>query len=181
MYFRHYYVKNICIIESIYSIFSMPNLYTIYKKHEKKLKYALYIPPEQYDQIFDFLKKCEDRHNYIISTVQKIKYSIKQGTFSNYDSGIIVFKNNKNNQTTYEYIKNCYIFVENTMNMNKENQLEKYAPIVIDIDDLYVKSSKEKKKKKDKEKHKHKSSMRNTLESILETIEEEEDDDSENR
>ena len=67
------------------------------------------------------------------------------------------------------------------MNMNKENQLEKYAPIVIDIDDLYVKSSKEKKKKKDKEKHKHKSSMRNTLESILETIEEEEDDDSENR
>lgn len=162
----------------------MPNLYTIYKKHEKKIKYALFINPNQYNEIFDFLKKCEDSHNYIISIVSKIKYIIKQGFFSNYDSGIIVIKHDKTNKAIYEYTKNCYLFIENTMNINKENQLEKYAPIVIDIDinDLNIKksSSKEEKKKKnkDKDKHKdkHKSSMRNTLESILETIEEGEED-----
>jgi hypothetical protein len=159
----------------------MPQLYTIYKKHEKRLKYASYIHPEKYDTIFQFLKNCEDPHNYIISLVAKNKYALKQGFFSNYDSGIIVCKHIKTNKTIYEYIKNHYLFIENIMKMNKENQLEKYAPIVIEFDNeedekQRREKKREKKRKRDREKH---SEFRNTLEAILEEVEED-DDQNEN-
>ncbi len=158
----------------------MPNLYTIYKKHEKRLKYASYIPVEKYNEIFDFLKSCEDSHNYIISLVAKNKYFLKQGYYSQYDSGIIVFKHIKTNQTIYEYIKNHYLFVENMMKMNKENQLEKYAPIVIDIDledERKEKREKREKDKKKKKKRKEGSGIRHTLEAILEEVEEAEEEE----
>ncbi len=154
----------------------MPKLYSIYKKHEKRLKYALYIPSEKYEEIFSFLKNCENTSHYTLSLVSKIKYFLKQGTYSNYDSGILVLKNIKNNQSIYEYIKNHYLFIENMNLLNKENQLEKYEPIIIDIDVDNMKS-KEKSRKEKKRKDKS-SSLRNTLETILEDIEDEEDEEN---
>ncbi len=144
----------------------MPSLYELYKKYHKKIKYALYIKPSKYDEIFTFLKNNQN-HHYLITIIFKNKNSIKQGTFINYDSGILILKNVKN-QTLYEYIKNYYLFIENLENINKEDQREKYAPIVIDFD-----LKEEKRKKKLKEKYsKSSSSIRQTLETLLEDIEE---------
>ncbi len=144
----------------------MTNLYNIYKKFQKKIKYSLYINPEKYNNIFDFLKNESEINNYIISIVSKNNRSIKQGTFINYDCGILILKDNKNN-TLYEYIKNYHLFIENISNLEKEDQLEKYNPIVIDID---IKSNY--KEDKNKNKHKKKGSMRQSLETLLEDINE---------
>ncbi len=146
----------------------MKSLYELYKKHQKKIKYALYINQNKYDEIFNFLKKEEAINNYLITLILKTKNILKQGTFINYDSGILILKNLKN-ETIYEYIKNYHLFIENLDNLNKEDQIEKYSPIVIDFD-----LKEEKKKKKLKEKYKKpSSSMRQTLETLLEDIEEE--------
>ncbi len=145
----------------------MPSIYELYKKHYKKIKYSLYIEQNKYEEIFDFLKNNIEKDNYLITLIFKSKNIIKQGVFINYDSGILILKNLKN-QTIYEYIKNYYLFIENLGNLEKENQMEKYAPIVIDFD-----LKEEKKKKKLKEKYKKSSSsMRQTLETLLEDIEE---------
>ncbi len=147
----------------------MKSIYDIYKKHNKKIKYALYVHLHKYDEIFDFLQNNEN-NNYLITIISKNKNIIKQGKFINYDSGIIILKNLKN-ETCYEYIKNYFLFIENLDNLNKEDQSEKYAPIIIDFD-----LKEEKKKKKLKEKYKKpSSSMRQTLETLLEDIEENED------
>ncbi len=145
----------------------MKSLYEIYKKHHKKIKYALYINSNKYDEIFNFLKKSEEsKNNYLITIVFKTKNIIKQGTFINYDSGILILKNLKN-ETCYEYIKNYFVFIENLDNLQKEDQIEKYSPIIIDFD-----LKEEKKKKKLKDRYKKSSSMRQTLETLLEDIEE---------
>jgi hypothetical protein len=147
----------------------MKSLYDIYKKHNKKIKYALYINPNKYDEIFIFLKNNEN-NKYLITLISKNKNILKQGKFVNYDSGIIILKNLKN-ETCYEYTKNYFLFIENLDNLDKEDQSEKYAPIVIDFD-----LKEEKKKKKLKEKYKKpSSSIRQTLETLLEDIEENED------
>ncbi len=146
----------------------MVSIYELYKKYHKKIKYALYIQQNKYDEIFNFLNKNEKIKDYLITIIFKNKNIIKQGTFVNYDSGILILKNLKN-ETIYEYIKNYHLFIENLENLNKEDQIEKYTPIIIDFD------LKEEKKKKLKEKYKKKtSSMRQTLETLLEDIEEEE-------
>jgi hypothetical protein len=153
----------------------MRSLYDIYKKHHKKIKYALYVNIDKHNEIFDFLKKNinnpnhqnDQNHNYLITLISKNKNIIKQGKFINYDSGILVLKNEKD-QTLYEYVKNYHLFIENLDNLNKEDQTEKYAPIIIDID---VKE--EKRNKKLKEKYKKGSSIRQTLETLLEDIDEE--------
>ncbi len=145
----------------------MKSLYEIYKKHHKKIKYALYIDSNKYNEIFDFLKNNNENHNYLLTIIFKTKNIIKQGRFINYDSGILILKNLKN-ETCYEYIKNYFLFIENLDNLEKEDQIEKYSPIVIDFD-----LKEEKKKKKLKEKYeKSSSSMRQTLETLLEDIEE---------
>lgn len=145
----------------------MKSLYELYKKHQKKIKYALYINSIKYDEIFNFLQKSEKNQNYLITLISKNKNIIKQGTFINYDSGILILKNLKN-ETIYEYIKNYLLFIENLDNLDKEDQIEKYSPIVIDFD-----LKEEKKKNKLKEKYKKSSSsMRQTLETLLENIEE---------
>ena len=145
----------------------MKSLYELYKKYHKKIKYALYINSNKYDEIFNFLQKSEKNQNYLITLISKNKNIIKQGTFINYDSGILILKNLKN-ETIYEYIKNYHLFIENLDNLDKEDQIEKYSPIVIDFD-----LKEEKKKKKLKEKYKKSSSsMRQTLETLLEDIEE---------
>lgn len=147
----------------------MKSLYELYKKYQKKIKYSLYINQNKYDEICDFLKKSEQNDNYLITLIFKNKNIIKQGTFINYDSGILILKNLKN-ETIYEYIKNYHLFIENLDNLDKEDQIEKYSPIIIDFD-----LKEEKKKKKLKEKYKKSSSsMRQTLETLLEDIEEEE-------
>ncbi len=149
----------------------MKSLYDIYKKHNKKIKYALYINHDKYNEIFNFLKNNSQKSNYLITLISKTKNIIKQGTFINYDSGILILKNGKE-QTLYEYIKNYFLFIENLDNLNKEDQTEKYAPIIIDFD---LKEEKKKKKLKDKYK-KPLSSMRQTLETLLENIEEDENE-----
>ncbi len=150
----------------------MKSLYEIYKKHHKKIKYALYINSNKYDEIFNFLKKSEEsKNNYLITIVFKTKNIIKQGTFINYDSGILILKNLKN-ETCYEYIKNYFVFIENLDNLQKEDQIEKYSPIIIDFD-----LKEEKKKKKLKDKYKKSSSMRQTLETLLEDIEEDNEEE----
>ncbi len=148
----------------------MPKLYTIYKKYEKRMKYASYIPPEKHETVFDFLKSCEKSSDYTLFLVSKYKYYLKEGTFVNYDTGIVVLKDSKKNTTHYEYMKNHYLFVENKMSMVKEDQLEKYAPIRIELDD-------EKKERKKEKKGRKGDSMRSTFESILETIEEVDEDE----
>lgn len=145
----------------------MRSIYELYKKHHKKIKYSLYIEPNKYNEIFNFLKNSTEKNNYLITLIFKTKNMIKQGIYIEYDSGILILKN-LNNQTIYEYIKNYYLFIENLENLEKEDQMEKYAPIVIDFD-----LKEEKKKKKLKEKYKKQSSsMRQTLETLLEDIEE---------
>lgn len=145
----------------------MPSIYELYKKHHKKIKYSLYIEQNKYDEIFNFLKNSSEKNNYLITLIFKNKNILKQGFFVDYDSGILILKNLKN-QTIYEYIKNYYLFIENLENLEKEDQMEKYTPIIIDFD-----LKEEKKKKKLKEKYKkQQSSMRQTLETLLEDIEE---------
>ncbi len=148
----------------------MKSLYELYKKYQKKIKYALYIDSKKYDEIFNFLKDNIENNNYLITIISKTKNSIKQGSFINYDSGILILKNDKN-ITCYEYIKNYHLFIENLDNMDKEDQIEKYTPIIIEFD---VKEEKKKKKLKEKYK-KNSSSMRQTLETLLEDIEQEND------
>lgn len=144
----------------------MPSIYELYKKHNKKIKYSLYIEPNKYIEIFNFLNNNTQKKDYLITLIFKNKNILKQGTFINYDSGILILKN-LNNQTIYEYIKNYHLFIENLENVNKEDQIEKYTPIIIDFD-----LKEEKKKKKLKEKYKKSSSMRQNLETLLEDIEE---------
>lgn len=152
----------------------MPSIYELYKKHYKKIKYSLYIEQNKFDEIFHFLKNSSEKNNYLITLIFKSKNILKQGIFIDYDSGILILKNLKN-QTIYEYIKNYYLFIENLENFEKEDQMEKYAPIIIDFD-----LKEEKKKKKLKEKYKKSSSsMRQTLETLLEDMNEEEDQKNE--
>ncbi len=156
----------------------MPKLYDIYKKNEKRLsKYALYVKPEDYENVFSFFRslKPDQKAQYGMYIVSKTRKYVKECDFINYDNGVLVYKK-KSGETKYEYIKHYYLFVENHTKTDREDQMEKYAPIHIDIDlDLDKKREKDKKEKR-KKKKKHHPHLESTLESILEENEEEEEE-----